>query len=251
MGGRGGRSGVRGGGAGGGGGSGVSPTDRFNRAAGALPPALRRALEERFLNGTDLGKDIYDHYIPRGGAVRNPNETGAYYSPTHNMIWMSFSADARNPRGGGSTWLHEHGHYVDFNIGRAVGKRISDDRQFQQALKKDVARYEQEVAQHSDRRNWPGFSAAREVAKELRRLGDTTNAIQDIYGGVHRDRSNYEWGHANSYWTGDKQVAVEAAAHMFEAQFGSDKAGYMKKYLPTAWARYNELLETDRKRWKR
>ena len=248
MGGRGGRSGIRGGG---GGGSGVSPADRFNRAAGALPPALRRALEERFLNGTDLGRDIYDHYIPPGGAVRDPNERGAYYAPWANAVWMSFSADARNPRGNGSTWLHEHGHYVDFNIGRAAGKKISDDRQFQQAIKRDVQRYEQEVARQRGQINMSPSEAAREVARELRRLGDTTNAIQDIYGGVHRDRSNYTWGHDNSYWTGDKQVAVEAAAHMFEAQFGSDKAGYMQKYLPSAWARYNELLEADRKRWKR
>lgn len=247
MGGRGGRSGVRGRG----GGGGIADADRFNRSGESLPPGLRRALEDRFQTGTELGRDIYDHYIPAGGAVQDSRSPNAHYSPWQNMVWMSFSADARNPRGIGTTWLHEHGHFVDYNIGRSSGRNISDDRQFQQALKKDVERYECEYARVHNTTQSPTYNAARQVAAELRRLGDRTNGIQDIYGGVHRDRSNYYWGHDNSYWSGDRQVAVEAAAHMFEAQFASDKASYMQKYLPSAWSRYNDLLEQDRRRWRR
>ena len=223
---------------------------RFSRAGEALPPKLKKALEERFAKGTELGRDVYDYYIPPGGAVQDPHSASAYYSPMYNMIWMNLLADARNQRGAGTTWLHEHGHFVDYNIGMSGGRQISHDRKFQQAIRQDVERYEREFARLHNTSGSPNYNAIEHVAYELLMKGDKTNGIQDIYGGVHRNRHYYTWGHDNSYWTSDRVVAGEAAAHMFEAQFSAEKAGLMAKYLPSAWARYNELLEADRRRWK-
>ena len=260
MGGRGAGSGIRGGGisgggagGAGGGASGGSGKDalRFERKGGALSEKLRKALEQRFASGSQIAREIYDHYIPDGGAVKDMRHKDAYYSSYHNRIWMSFLEDARNPRGIGTTWLHEHGHFVDYNVARQGGLRFSADREFQLAIIHDVWQYESNVARIMNPNGRKTFNAIQEVARELIQIGDSTNAIQDIFGGVHRDRSYYDWGHKNVYWTSDETVAVEAAAHMFEAQFGSGKADLMEKYLPTAWKRYNELLEIEWKRLKK
>ena len=58
---------------------------------------------------------------------------------------MNFAYDVTNKRGAGTTWFHEHGHYVDNNAGR-----ISRNSDFAQAIFWDCQEYERMFAEKYD-----------------------------------------------------------------------------------------------------
>jgi hypothetical protein len=84
-----------------------------------------------------------------------------------------------------------------------------------------------------------------------------SDGIQDIFGGVYRaynpwskipsaKHSEMRWGHEwEAYWmrgTREYEVASEAWAHMFEAQFSDEKYNLMEQYFPTAFEWFNNKL---------
>ncbi|MBQ8687965.1 MAG: hypothetical protein IJ512_05400 [Ruminococcus sp.] len=219
-------------------GSGIIKSGRFVPFSGALDKSYQNALERKYNSGTVTARAVYDKYIPQGGAVADGNHSGAYHSPKTHEIYMSFYEDARNPRGAGTTWFHEHGHYVDCDTGY-----VSRADTFREAIFRDVTTYEKVVKKKN------GFltiaQARTAIGKELVALGDISHSVQDIFGGaIGRPYPGANWAHKKSYWKtrGSGGVSVEAFAHMFEASFSPEKKVIMKYYLPNAWAEFEKLL---------
>lgn len=86
-----------------------------------------------------------------------------------------------------------------------------------------------------------------------------TSGIQDIFGGAHHEKYvKYSYGHRPSYWNCSDQtwalekdaleerknekLGTEAFANMFEACSNKETEKQMKKWLPTAYNRFMELL---------
>lgn len=213
---------------------------RFERPAGSLVQSYRDGLAQRFSTGSAAAQNAYDKYIPNGGAVEDGTYTGvAHYNPNNNAIFMNFAADEQRRSGIGTTWFHEHGHFVDANAGN-----VSSVLSYLLAISSDCKTYEKAV------RKVNKFTKASDVrasiAKELIGIGNITHSIQDIFGGVIRKRYTPDcWGHTTQYWMtlGPAGVCMETFAHMFEASFEPDKQALMKKYLPKAWAEFERIME--------
>ena len=59
------------------------------------------------------------------------------------------------------------------------------------------------------------------------------SAVSDIMEGVTMGNVRGVSGHGKDYWN-DASITSEAFAHMFEAEFDSDRKAEMKKYFPNA-----------------
>ena len=211
----------------------------------------KRQLERRFEEGTDEAKRVYDKYIDHGGAVKNGNEQdGAYYKPSDNSVYMNFRKDSiaadSQP---GSTWFHEHGHYVDWNSGRP-----SMDDDFFNAIQRDIENYENRwLDAHGLTRIPENLKIARQaIGREMvLKGGRLTRGIQDVYGGVYKEYNAHEtgtttrWGHTWSYWTSGYRpfmVTCEAWANMFDSSFSRQGRDAMRDYLPSAYKWFEGAL---------
>ncbi len=201
-------------------------------------PQYNSVLNAKYSKGTKNAKAAYDKYIPDGGAVADYQSSRAYHGRTHHKVHLDMSSDLNNIRRAGTTWFHEHGHYVDHEVGY-----ISENEDFLRAIRKDVKAYENKIK--SSYRLKALSDARIVIGTELRSLGDISHSVQDIYGGtIGKPYPNVCYAHTQKYWKshGRYGVCSEAFAHMFEASFDPDKSELMKQYLPNAWAEFEKML---------
>ena len=147
---------------------------------------------------------------------------------------MNFMQDIENPRGAGVTWFHEHGHLIDAFTGN-----ISTSAQtFLDALKADYSAYLRQYKESHGLRYIDDVRAG--VSREL--CGPEKSAVSDLYGGLSGNKCVGDYGHwGKDYW---KRVspAVEAFAHMYEAQFDIKRRQTIAHYFPTALAEFEKIL---------
>ena len=223
---------------------------RFERPEGPLTQKYRKQLEDKFRSGSDEAKRVYDEYVPRGGAVSDGTRTGtAHYRPYYNDVEMSFRKDSTGQdKEAGSTWFHEHGHYVDFNA--SLPSRSMD---FYNAIERDIRAFEDRwLSDHGMTRSDISEKDLRfRIGREMIQYGSRlTFGIQDIYGGVFREYNAHsgggtQWGHTWDYWTRGNhwgEVTSEAWANMFDAAFSPRLRQAMQEYLPTAWDWFERRL---------
>ena len=214
----------------------IKANERFKRTAGELPKEYVDALNTKFSQGNEIAKRVYDKYVPNGGVVADTNSGDYYHSK--GKVYLNVSSDVINKRGAGTTWFHEHGHYIDYMCGR-----VSKSEDFRNAIIADVRAYEKQVKKEK------GFlfvSQARiAIGSELKEIGDISASIQDIFGGViKKPYPNCDWMHKSDYWKNSEwKLSLETFAHMFEASFDNGKAELMKKYLPTAWGEFEGIMK--------
>ena len=201
-------------------------------------PQYNSVLNAKYSKGTKNAKAAYDKYIPDGGAVADYQSSRAYHGRTDHKVHLDMNSDLNNIRRAGTTWFHEHGHYVDHEVGY-----ISENEDFLRAIRKDVKAYENKIK--SSYRLKALSDARIVIGTELRSLGDISHSVQDIYGGtIGKPYPNVCYAHTQKYWKshGRYGVCSEAFAHMFEASFDPDKSELMKQYLPNAWAEFEKML---------
>lgn len=223
-------------------------------------------LENRYDNSSDLAKKIYDKYIPDGGACEKLDEKGtAGFSPITNKIFLNIKDDLKNDRGKGTTWYHEHGHYLDYNAKQ--GERLSSNKKFIKALKNDIKneinkRRSQIISElqianpqvnidndflkkHKTLNNAIENDSIIRLSKELMEVGiHKTHSIQDIFGSYKKGKyyDIYIYRHTNEYW---KTIGVEkeAFAHFFEAMYNKEKEELIMNYLPNAQKEFKEIMK--------
>lgn len=228
--------------------------------------AYLNILEDRYDNSSDLAKKIYDKYIPDGGACEKLDEKGTDgFSPITNKIFLNIKDDLKNDRGKGTTWYHEHGHYLDYNAKQ--GKRLSSNKKFIKALKNDIKneinkRRSQIISElqianpqvnidndflkkHKTINNAIENNSIVKLSKELADVGiNKTHSIQDIFGSYKKGKyyDIYIYRHTNEYWrtTG---VEEEAFAHFFEAMYNKEKEELIMNYLPNAQKEFKEIMK--------
>ena len=208
-----------------------------NKPSGTLPSAqpsarFQKIIDDRFNQGSDLAKAVYQKYVPPGGAVVDGSSARAFHRA--GKVYMDYAADEKNTRGPGTTFFHEHGHLVDYCNGYISRKTPA----FSQALKDD---FEARLRSTGKRTR---ADQQFELSQQLFSLPDSINGVSDIMHGLTKGRMLTPWGHTQkNYWKTPGAVEVEAFAHMFAASFDNDVQDFIKTYFPTAWAEFIKIME--------
>ena len=196
--------------------------------------SYRASLAGKFDSGTDTAKKVFQKYIPAGGNVVDSSFTGtAHLEHATGNVLMSYDKDAKNVMGAGTTFFHEHGHYVDFKSGWVSEKHPS----FTKALKDD---YEAALKATGKATR---SAQQRALKNDLIYTRDTIHSVSDIMEGASNGVVKGNWGHGKNYWKNPTALPHEAFAHMFEASFSPEKTKHMQKYFPTAWKEFGNILE--------
>lgn len=202
----------------------------------------------------------------------------AYFSPFDNKISIYMKCAKTNPRGQGSTMLHEQGHALDFAIGKACGHNgyISEAMNFgksvSKALRNSLLKEADDFFQQYEKTNpLPSWSKERKqdayiYAKFLDGhsslpvpdkmiFGKFTNskhidfyheheasAISDIIHGVLKGRVALGYGHKKSYWN-TKNIGAECFTHfgtLTESEFGRK---FLKTYLSGPLKEWENMIK--------
>ena len=163
-----------------------------------------------------------------------------HYDPFKKHIKFDLKSDLDNPCGRLSTYFHEVGHMMDFQANSS--HKISDDKEFKICLESDCNNYVNKVMK---RYGCTKDTAYWYISQELRAQNDLYADVSDIMGGLTNGQCQNLWGHSRSYWNLDSsRIYREAFANMFSTSMtGSAKIDAMKKYFPTAYSRFEKLLE--------
>lgn len=212
---------------------------RFKNKNQPVSTEYEKSLQEKYNRGTDLGRKLFDKYIKYGGQVVDGNSKDAYFQS--GQVYLNYAKDAKNPRGAGTTWFHEHGHFIDWFTVRKVN--IGGSKAFRDAIMADARALEKARAS-----KYSGSidDIRKGISKELTSKGDVTHSIQDLLGGsIDGVYPKALYGHSEKgYWTKDPDhLQKEACAHMFEAQFEPEKIKLMEEYFPSAWKMFNEKMK--------
>lgn len=223
------------------------PTVRFGTAGEELERKNRQLAFQnevkariRDKNVPNVVKEAYAAIGSKCIVASNVHQGTAFYSPTSGSIKFNLESDLSNPCGTLSTYFHEIGHMIDFQASPA--KRLSDDKAFIDALHTDCEKY----LGYTERR----YGCTREdayyhISRELMSNNNLYSDVSDILGGLTQCQCQNLWGHSLSYWEYEpKRVQREAFANMYSVAFGSqERIDAMKEYFPTAYARFEQILE--------
>lgn len=196
------------------------------------------ALEQRFSSGSDTAKQAFTKWVGQGSIDDSAFTGTPHFSAQTQKVKMDFAKDAVNPRGAGTTFFHEHGHYIDYLSNPIAGGYTSTKSlDFGDLLRSDFDAYIKAAMKSNKINKTQAYSL---VGNEVR--GHLCHSVSDILGGLSKNRCTGSYGHRTMYWSNPGAVEKEAFAHMFEAQFSADKHALMQKYFPNALAEFERLL---------
>jgi len=205
-------------------------------------PKYAEALAYRFNNGNEKMQNLFLNYVRYdsiGNNSLNINKKESRFNPNDKKIYMNFIADyGQNGlgKGIGSVYFHEHGHLID----NALGNISVKNKKFYEALESDFVFFKKSIYNESSISLTYGemCSIASEQFQNLR----TDNGISDIISGLSDGNIKGCSYHDKDYWNKNTKVQ-EAFAHMFEAQFDSQKYQRMKSIFPKAFKEFENMLE--------
>lgn len=205
-----------------------------------MSKAYQDTLNQKYAKGTVEAQKAFNKYVP-SDSVANAAFTGtAHFDRTTKKVNMNFAADLQNKRGAGTTFFHEHGHYIDFMAaGSANAAYLSVNNQtFGALLQSDFKDY---VKAYKKQHNLNAADAYRSISLDL--LGHEKHSLSDLMDGISKGKCSGMYGHKRAYWTYAGALEKEAFAHMYEAMFDSDKYALMKQYFPNALAEFESMLK--------
>lgn len=196
------------------------------------------ALEQRFSAGSSTAKDAFAKFVGPGSIDDSAYTGTPHFNRATQKVSMDFANDAANTRGAGTTFFHEHGHYIDFLSCPGVGYTSTKTADFGDLLRSDFDKYIKAFMKSKKVNKTGAYSL---VSQELQ--GTLTHSVSDLCGGLSKNKCVGSYGHwKTAYWSNPGAVEKEAFAHMFEAQFNADKYALMQKYFPDALKEFERLL---------
>lgn len=222
------------------GGSDNSVFDSIVSKQSGMTTSYKDALNQKFVQGLGEAKKAFNKFVS-SNSVADAAFTGtAHFDPASRSVNMNFAADLQNMRGAGTTFFHEHGHYIDFMAaGTSNASYLStDSKVFGSLLRPDFRDY---VNAYKKKHNMKTADAYIAISFELR--GHEKHSLSDLLDGISRGKCSGMYGHRRSYWSYQGALETEAFAHMFEAMFDSGKYALMKQYFPNALAEFERMLK--------
>lgn len=192
------------------------------------------AVKDKFSHGSDVAKEAFNKFIPTNSVFDTNFEGTPHFDPSTKQIYMHYFADLTNERGACATWFHEHGHMVDNLAGG-----LSNNEEFSKLLHSDYMEYMKEYGKNNGLDTFDKVQNA--ISKDLNDMRKHS-AVADILEGLSDCNIQGIAGHGRTYWSNSSNLASEAFAHMFEAQFDRVRYEEIKKYFPNALSKFEEIL---------
>ena len=220
---------------------------------GSLTPADRKDFDDDFKKISGEAKDILSRYDNAG--IDFYSSSHGCYRPSDNRIYLNIAkpdieATTAGYKTNMTTFLHEYGHWLDYNMLGTGGRITSTLKDFKSILTKDVISYTNKIIA-ADGLSVKTFARNTEaekmaflkVRKDLYVDSNTKSSISDIFEGVTGGKITDGWGHNKSYWKRPEQLQKEAFAEMFEAMAsGGQREAMMNQYLPNAYDYFKKEL---------
>ena len=205
-----------------------------------ITKSYQDSLSDRYTQGMEASKKAFNKYIPSDSVADSAYGGNPCFKPSEKKVYMDFANDATNKRGAGTTFFHEHGHYIDF-VARPTGaSRLSlATSTFGDLLKSDYKAYIDSVKSAKGYKNIGDAYFA--VSLEL--MSDKRHSISDLYSALSAGKCSGRYAHRASYWQDAGMLEREAFAHMFESTFDSEKVQYMQQYFPNAFEEFKKLIK--------
>ena len=199
------------------------------------------ALNDRYTKGMEASKKAFNKYIPSDSVADSAHSGTPCFRPSENKVYMNFANDALNERGAGTTFFHEHGHYIDLAARPAGASRLSTATStFGDLLKSDFKAYIESV------KSTKGYKKIEDAYLDVswKLMGNKQHSISDLYDALSGGKCSGRYAHNAGYWKRDPEsIEKEAFAHMFEATFDSEKTQYMQQYFPNAFEEFKKLIK--------
>ena len=209
----------------------------------------RQAFEADFAKITPAAREIVTKY---GAAKVDFYDTGTngHYAPWENAVHLNMAkvdspSNAAGFKSNMVTFMHEFGHWLDYNIKRADGDRVTQLMAgYRDLLTKDVINYTNKMlkADGVQIKTFARNSAEEKalfykVSSDIYKNNLHKDSISDIFEGVTNGKIRDGWGHGSSYWKRPMALEKEAFAEMFEAMAtGGTRLEMMKEYLPGSYS---------------
>lgn len=192
-------------------------------------------LKEKFSHGNKAAKHLFAKYA--GGETIDVSmyEGTAHFNTKTKKISMHYKADMRNIRGAGTTWYHEHGHLIDDSLGM-----VSRDEHFKELLEQDTFQYRIKYGKEHNLKTYDKVDRA--ISNDLQDIR-RHSAVSDLLDGLTKGNIKGCAGHSIDYWDNQENIASEAFAHMFEAQFDEVHYKEMQKYFPKSLEYFEKKLK--------
>lgn len=192
-------------------------------------------LKEKFSHGNKAAKHLFAKYA--GGETIDVSmyEGTAHFNTKTKKISMHYKADMSNIRGAGTTWYHEHGHLIDDSLGM-----VSRDEHFKELLEQDTFQYRIKYGKEHNLKTYDKVDRA--ISNDLQDIR-RHSAVSDLLDGLTKGNIKGCAGHSIDYWDDQENIASEAFAHMFEAQFDEVHYKEMQKYFPKSLEYFEKKLK--------
>ena len=192
-------------------------------------------LKEKFSHGNKAAKHLFAKYA--GGETIDVSmyEGTAHFNTKTKKISMHYKADMSNIRGAGTTWYHEHGHLIDDSLGM-----VSRDEHFKELLEQDTFQYRIKYGKEHNLKTYDKVDRA--ISNDLQDIR-RHSAVSDLLDGLTKGNIKGCAGHSIDYWDNQENIASEAFAHMFEAQFDEVHYKEMQKYFPKSLEYFEKKLK--------
>jgi DNA-binding ferritin-like protein (Dps family) len=203
---------------------------------------------------------LYDKYS-RDLVVVDFDENSPFHSG--GELHISTEKDLNNPRGNGTTFYHEYGHFIVYNEGWVDGSECKGDfKEFEDSLRREINAYcngyEEYYRNEGISKGYSGARLDKYIENETKNAikldingseneyYHVNNGLSDIIDGVSNDKYQPSYGHPDGYWEENpSRVANEAFAQFFSAQMTGDTAEIekMKELMPETYEIYTEMIK--------
>lgn len=204
---------------------------------------IEKQLSEVLNGGTDRAKKVFQKFATKDDIETWNSQDGNGH--LNGKIRFNALESIKDERGLPNAFFHEYGHKIDFEA-RGTNTRLSlSNNKFGELIRSDVNDYIEKFKVAKGELGY-SFRISQEIGLDMsKEEASIYNAISDIFDGVTDGSVVGKYGHSNmrGYWQNPGAIETEAFAHMFQAQFDSERYALMKKYFPNALKEFENLLE--------
>ena len=179
------------------------------------------ATRKKFKDGTELGQALFARLADQS-AIATIAETGVVRYES-GKLFLNMYKDVDDPRGPGTGYFHEFGHQID----EKLGWEFTKDKKILQLLRKDF------------------INLSDETIFEAIHINDKASSASDILGALSEGRIQGKYSHSLVYWEKKGNIESEFFAHVFEAQFDSERREILEKTFPES---YNYVINKLKER---
>lgn len=179
------------------------------------------ATRKKFKGGTELGQDLFARLADQS-AIATIAETGVVRYES-GKLFLNMYKDVDDPRGPGTGYFHEFGHQID----EKLGWEFTKDKKILQLLRKDF------------------INLSDDTIFDVIHINDKASSASDILGALSEGRIQGKYSHSLVYWEKKGNIESEFFAHVFEAQFDSERREILEKTFPES---YNYVINKLKER---